>query len=412
LEIELAKPRFLIIVRGEENYGVQTQLLGLAAELVRRGWAISVYAIGDGEFAEKARRLPAEITIDPARPPRFLAEDGGRIRSYARVVANSAGLVRRLHRFLKENRFDAAVVREHGIILPVAAAASGTKARICWLMPNCVGDGYPLDLNRRLYEAVFRRGHIVPVGNSAFTLATLGRGAKYGTHIDLGIDPAKLAKFDPSAAPLLADLPAGSIKLLIMARLVEDKGQQMMLRAMLSDPAFAEMHLVLCGGPLGTPYAEALRAEADAAGAGDRLHLCGPVENVADYYNAVDVVGSVRIDAEPFGLSVVESMLAAKPVLTHALGGPAKVVVDGVTGWHITKPTVEGFAEGLRKMLADRERWPAIGKAGRQRALNHYTVETMTTQFLAAAGADSGDHSVHRPTCGAGREEPISPYPS
>ena len=383
----MAQPRFLIIVRGEENYGVQTQLLGLAAELVRRGWAISVYAIGDGEFAEKARKLPADVTIDPAAPPRFLAEDGGRLRSYSRLVARSAGLVRRLHRFLKNNRFDAAVVREHGMILPVAAAATGTDARISWLMPNCVGDGYPLDLNRRLYEWVFRRGHIVPVGNSAFTLATLGRGAKYGSHIDLGIDPAKLAKVDRSAGPVLADLPPGCVKLLIMARLVEDKGQQMMLRAMLSDPAFAQIHLVLCGGPMGTSYAAALRTEADAAGAGDRLHLCGPVENVADYYRAVDVVGSVRIDAEPFGLSVVEAMLAAKPVLAHALGGPASVVVDGATGWHITQPSVDGFAEGLRKMLADRARWTEIGEAGRQRALERYTVETMTTQFLRVTEA-------------------------
>jgi glycosyltransferase involved in cell wall biosynthesis len=81
-------------------------------------------------------------------------------------------------------------------------------------------------------------------------------------------------------------------------------------------------------------------------------------------------------------MSVVEAMLAGKPVLAHAAGGPADIVVDGVTGWHVAAPTPEAFAEGLQRMLRDRPRWPAMGQAGMQRAWRKYTHHAMTSQLL------------------------------
>ena len=93
-----------------------------------------------------------------------------------------------------------------------------------------------------------------------------------------------------------------------------------------------------------------------------RRHFAGWTKEPERYYDAIDFAVNSRIDPEPFGLSVVEAMLAGRPVLVHALGGPAETVVDGVTGWHVAEATSESFAAGLRRIMQDR------GSLGRKRA--------------------------------------------
>lgn len=72
------------------------------------------------------------------------------------------------------------------MLAALSARWSGTRA--FWLMPNSVSSGYPLDLNRRIYRALFRAGPLIPVANSHHTDGTLGPG-RYRRHVlHLGID--------------------------------------------------------------------------------------------------------------------------------------------------------------------------------------------------------------------------------
>jgi glycosyltransferase involved in cell wall biosynthesis len=250
-------------------------------------------------------------------------------------------------------------------------------------MANDVRSGYRFDLNRRLYTFAFRHLGITPVANSEHTRTTLGRGAGFAEKIDLGVNPEHMRIASGVAADGMPPRRPGRARLLVMSRLVETKGHMILLRAMLSRPELAEIDLIVCGGPLGTPYAAALRQEAAEHGAADRFHLLGPVKEVAAYYREADVVANARLDPEPFGLSIVEAMLVGKPILAHASGGPAEIVLDGVTGWHVTAPSVQAFAGGLARMIRDRQRWTEMGKAARDRALQHYTSDHMTGQLLA-----------------------------
>ncbi len=72
-----------------------------------------------------------------------------------------------------------------------------------------------------------------------------------------------------------------------------------------------------------------------------------------------------------------------RPVLVHALGGPAETIVDGVTGWHVPEPSVESFAAGIRRTLEDRPRWRSIGEQARQHALERYTTQQHARRYMA-----------------------------
>ena len=377
--------RLLIVVRGGENYGTATKILGLVESLAARNAPVALYMLGEGEFLDQLRALPfaLEIHVDRSVPPRFERHRFGRLAGYSRTVQASLPFMGNLVGFLRRHAFDAMVFCEHGLVLQVGLIARRAGTPAFWLMANDVRAGYPFDINRRLYAFAFRHLGVTPVANSEHTRATLGRGACLAGKINLGVNPERM-RIDPaSSAALMPPRVPGRVRLLVMSRLIEKKGHKVLLQAMLSRPEFADIELVVCGGPLGTPYTAALLEEAKVRGADDRLHLLGPVSDVAAYYREADVVANARLDPEPFGLSIVEAMLVGKPILAHACGGPADIVVDGVTGWHVTAPAVDAFADGLARMTADRERWLEMGAAAQDRARQHYTCDSMTDQLLA-----------------------------
>lgn len=382
-------PRLLFVVRGAEDYGTYRQVVGSMEGLSALGCAVDLYALGPGDLVERARAMPGIVVqCDPEAPPRFVARQGnmlGKLLPFARLQLAGLRMIGRLSAYLRSHRYNALVICEHGLLLPVAAIGRQAGLKTIWLMANLVSTTYPLDLNRRLYAFAFRHFGAIPIANSAYTLQTLGRGASYAHRIELGVDPADIdipGDAPPTAIP--GSFPPDAVRLLVMGRMVPNKGQLVLLRALLSDRVFADMHLILCGGPLGTEYETELRREAEAHGAADRLHIVGPVRNVRTYYERADIVVNARLDPEPFGLSVVEAMIAGKPVLAHALGGPAETVIDGETGWHVAAPTREAFAAGLRRMLADRPRWAAMGRAGAERAAATYSTRNMSEQLLSA----------------------------
>jgi glycosyltransferase involved in cell wall biosynthesis len=397
----LTKTRFLFVVRGAEAYGTARKLNGLMRNLVERGHEVDLYAFGSGSFVDGARANgKIGIHLDDHQPTRFVGAGMARLLTFARTFAGSVGLSRRLSAYLRENAYSAVVFCEHGLLLAIGLAARLNRVKAFWLMPNLVSGDYPLDLNRRIYAYAFRHFGVVPIANSAATLASLGRAAAYGEKIDLGVDPAELGLSTLPAAPA----PRPPFNLLVMARLDPSKGQLLLLQAMLSTPAFADLRLVLCGGPTESEYADAIRAEISRASAEHRVDLLARVDDPVPHFLACDVVASTRLDPEPFGLAIVEAMFAGKPVLTHALGGPKDIVVDGVTGWHIGAPTLEAFADGLARMLSDQGRWREMGLAGRRRAESHYTLTSMASAFLDIVSrrlaerdlAQGGAPGVHR----------------
>ena len=381
------RPAFL--VPGSERYGVGEVAVTSIAGLRVHGVSSVVLALGEGFFTDRCRQLGIEYHVLDVPPlPNF---HGGRFTFLKGLLAMRAwqrSAVPVAASALRELGATQLVVQRPVHLEFAGRAAHAAQGACYWMMPNIISDRW-MGINWRWYRDVCRRWNIRPLPDSRYTGATLGKdiGQKvlyYGVNGEL-FDPARVK---PVTRTELG-LPDAGCVMGVFARLEATKGQHVLWRAMLDEiDRGADLHLLLLGGPTDGPIASDMRELAARCGAQERLHFAGFTTEPERYYGAIDVAVNSRIDPEPFGLSVVEAMLMQKPVLVHALGGPAETVVDGTTGWHVPRPTVEAFAAGIRRVLADRGRWGEMGEAARRHAVQNFSLARFGENFLSIVQAD------------------------
>ena len=382
------KMRIAWLVCGDEQWGVAQAVRGLAQAVVGRGVEPVIVALRDGEFCELARKIGIPLKCLHADFPLVLSGGpGSRLLTLFRLALHNRRLVPQLVAALRETEADCLHFLWPNLMLLAGRSAKVLGIPCFWEMPNVMGR-YPFSLNRRIVQRQLVRYAITPLANSQATAASLGDHPVKPELMYLGADPAR---FNPEAVvPFTRQemgIPADATVLGIVARLVESKGQLVTLRAMASLlPQYPSLHLVLAGGADASAvatYLQSLDQAARKSGCRNHLHILGEVAEPERLYGAIDVPINAMQGAEPFGLSVVEAMMMGRPVLVHASGGPAETVVDGVTGWHIPEASEDSLREGILRALADRERWPEMGRAAHQRALEKFNIQRQADFYLA-----------------------------
>jgi D-inositol-3-phosphate glycosyltransferase len=361
----------LAALGGVDSGGQNVYVAQVAAELGRRGHAVTVYTRRDDPGlpeevacapnvtlvhvgAGPARPMPKEelLPFMPAFTERMLASLAGRDLGFDLVHAHffmsalvaaelqrlrglpfvvtfhALGRVRRLH----QGPEDAFPDERFAIEERVAA-----EARL--VIAECPQDRDDLALH---YRADPSRIRVAPCGYSP---EELGPGRKSDARRRLG-----LAEDEPV--------------ILQLGRMVRRKGVETAIRgvARLSREHGLDARLLVVGGespepdPKVTPELGRLMAIADQEGIADRVRFEGRRDRAAlrDYYCAADVFISTPW-YEPFGITPVEAMACGLPVLGSAVGGLKSTVVDGVTGFLVPPREPSAVAERLATMLGDRE---------------------------------------------------------
>jgi glycosyltransferase involved in cell wall biosynthesis len=126
------------------------------------------------------------------------------------------------------------------------------------------------------------------------------------------------------------------------------------------------------------------RLPEDVAG---RVSFLGmiPRSELVDRYYGADIFAFAPVWNEGFGLPPVEAMAAGLPVVTTRSGTVVETVIDGKTGYLVEKNNAEELANALLVLLNDDERRETMGRAGRLRALGHFSwdsiAEGMRTRY-------------------------------
>jgi len=85
---------------------------------------------------------------------------------------------------------------------------------------------------------------------------------------------------------------------------------------------------------------------------------------------------------EPFGNVAAEAMMRGTVVVASRIGGLTEFIRHGVTGFHVSPDDVEDLSRTLSALVTDRDRIEQVGKAGRDFALSHLTIEQCVDTIL------------------------------
>jgi len=91
--------------------------------------------------------------------------------------------------------------------------------------------------------------------------------------------------------------------------------------------------------------------------------------------------------SETFGMSLVEAMSSAVPTIATTVGGMPEIVQDGITGSLVPPEDPTVLAEAIQDLLSNAEKRRAMGAAGRERVLRHYTWEVVADTILEVYGS-------------------------
>ena len=133
--------------------------------------------------------------------------------------------------------------------------------------------------------------------------------------------------------------------------------------------------LVLAGAPFG-PF----RSLVDELGLRENVIVKEDAAVVEDFLPASDA-GLYASENESFGLSILETMFFAKPVLAFRIGGIPEVV--GEAGYLHEFGDIAGMAKSLDSLIASQAAAKELGDCGMRRAENLFTAARVVPQYEA-----------------------------
>jgi glycosyltransferase involved in cell wall biosynthesis len=172
------------------------------------------------------------------------------------------------------------------------------------------------------------------------------------------------------------DTPAEAPLVVALGRLHPNKAFDVLLDAMARLP---RAYLWLAGeGPL----REALAAQADRLGIGERVRFLGWRDDAGAVYAAADVFACPSRH-EPLGNVVIEAWAQGAPVVAAASQGPAKLVADGESGLLAPPDDPDALAAAIGRVLVDKSLAGRLAAGGRAAFEASFTEAAVVARYRA-----------------------------
>jgi len=86
--------------------------------------------------------------------------------------------------------------------------------------------------------------------------------------------------------------------------------------------------------------------------------------------------------SEPFGLTMLEALASARPMVVTEAGGMPEIIRDGINGFVVPVKDFEALASRVIQLLANNQLRERLGYTGRQIVEQQYTKEIITENTL------------------------------
>ncbi len=181
--------------------------------------------------------------------------------------------------------------------------------------------------------------------------------------------------------------PDGKVKLISVCRLTEKKGIEFAIRAV-AQAVISKPNLtydIIGDGPLRSD----LQNLVHQLGLDQVVHLRGwqaktaVIERLdqAHIFLAPSITGQDG-DQEGIPVAIMEAMAMGLPVISTLHSGIPELVTDQQSGVLVAERDVEGLATAIIQLVQNHDRWPDMGRAGRQQVTTQYDIETLNDQLV------------------------------
>lgn len=255
-----------------------------------------------------------------------------RDRSLWRALPHIGGLARMLWR-LRGNarRFDLVYANSQKAFALAAPASAAARRPLIWHLHDILSTDHfgrgQISLTIRLANR-FAKRVIVPSRAAAAAFIASGGSEALIRVVPNGLDDTAPATDSTLRASFGLATP---FVFGVFSRLSPWKGQSVALKALAELP---DTGCVIAGGALfgEADYAASLVAEAASLGVADRVCFLGQRSDVPALMRAVDAVVHPSTEPEPFGRTLVEAMLARRPLVAADAGAVPEILEDGRCG--------------------------------------------------------------------------------
>jgi glycosyltransferase involved in cell wall biosynthesis len=114
----------------------------------------------------------------------------------------------------------------------------------------------------------------------------------------------------------------------------------------------------------------------------NHFRLLGKKSNIESYINIIDI-GVLATFTEGISNSIVEYMALGKPVVATSGGGTNEIVENLKTGFLVSPGNPEELAEKILILLNDAMLRATMGKNGRDRIQETFSIDIMTEKFIS-----------------------------
>ncbi|MDQ2918885.1 MAG: glycosyltransferase family 4 protein [Verrucomicrobiota bacterium] len=174
--------------------------------------------------------------------------------------------------------------------------------------------------------------------------------------------------------PLIERKANDTFTLGVFGRITSWKGHDVVLRALAHVP---EVNAIFVGAEEDAAYARSLRDLSIDLGLTSRVRFLGFREDVAQLMQQVDCIVHASTEPEPFGLVIVEGMLAQMPVIATRAGGATEIIEEGESGLLVRPGDASEMAAAIKRILSAPEEAARMAMKGYERARAHFSEDRM-----------------------------------
>lgn len=356
--------------------GSDRSLFDLVTHLPRDRFSPTVILCSGDPLAARYREAGVPVIERTFVAPRRAVEPLKLARYFLNFFPAALGVARVLRRL----RADVAHVNTL-FNLQGAVGARLARCPLVWHVRELVPDSRAARIMLWLVKRLAAR----PVANSTAVSDALRDSGALPCLVLNGIDASEYEML-PDGTALRQELglkPEDRVVATI-GRIEPWKGQHVFIEAAARVLAVhGDVRFLVVGGPAANKpaYLDGLRARCAALGIADHVLFTGIRADIPQVLAASEMLVLPSITPEPFGRTVVEAMLAARPVIATDAGGPRDTVVDGETGCLVPPEDAAALAARINALLDDPALARTMGARGRERALAHFTLDRVVREM-------------------------------